>query len=335
MNLFLPKGSLVRLLSILLLGLLAACHAKPAIKALSLSEQLPTTPTPKLTTTPSPSAQPLRNNDISGELFDQQHRRTYYLYTPKSYQPNHPLPLVLAFHSYGKQGRDMAATTTLNRLAEQKGFIVVYPNAINKQWDVDGHAQTRVDDAAFVSALIAHITKIRAIDSHRIYATGSSDGGLLVQRLACQKPSQIAAFASVAASLPVQLQPSCQTKTPVSVLMINGTADPAIPWEGGKPPKVQIGPYLSIPSIPQVIDFWRQHNGCPSKAQVKQLSGSRVEVSRYPGCRAGSEVALVTLKGGGHIWPGGGSGKSEFLDAGQVVWDFFKGHALVQQTSHN
>lgn len=316
MNLKKPKSAFTKLLTgLLLLGAIAGYHTIPIPETLLLQMEI------------ASAAQLPSASGTQKELFNRGRRRTYYLYIPKSYQKDYPLPLVLAFHGSGKQGKDMAAFTNLSHLAEQKGFIVVYPDGINKQWDIGGNTRPGVDDISFVSALITHLTQILAIDQQRIYATGASDGGFFVQRLACQKPGQIAAFASVAASLPVQLKHSCQNPSPIPILMINGTADSIVPWEGGKPPKVRIGEYLALPPILEVINFWRHHDACNSSGEVKQLSGSRVEVARYHQCQAGTEVELVKLKGGGHIWPGG-SGPSQFLNASLEIWNFFSRHTL-------
>jgi len=271
-----------------------------------------------------PLGKPARPGDEMGELFNEGRQRTYYLHTPKSYQPNHPMPLVLAFHGYGSQGSYLALNTGFSALAEQKGFIIVYPNGIDRRWNITSNWLTGVDDVSFASALIEHLTKIRAIDRSRIYATGVSNGGFLVQRLACEPKSQIAAFASVVATLPGKLQSFCHPETPIDLLMINGTDDRKVPWSGGSPPKV---PYGWILSVPDTINFWRQHNDCTVPAQVTQLPGNRVEISRYPNCRGGSEVELVTLKGVGHVWPRGGSGPNQLLNGSKEIWNFFQRHS--------
>jgi polyhydroxybutyrate depolymerase len=276
----------------------------------------------------SPS-QPFKPNDVLGELIDQGQRRTYYLHTPPSYGANHPMPLVLAFHGSGQQGKQMAEETGLNRLADQEGFIVVYPDGLNQKWNVSGFAPE--DNVSFVHTLIAHISQMRAIDFRKIYATGLSNGGILVQKLACEAPGEIAAFATVAASLPTQFEASCQNHTPISLMMINGTNDNVVPWNGGGPPDVHVGRKLSIPSIPEVADFWRKHDACEANPTVEQQSDSRVQISRYQSCATGAEVTLVALKGASHIWAGGGQGRSQYLDSTQTIWDFFQRHSLGEE----
>ena len=334
MNFPLPKHALMKLSpAALLLGLAAGYQLQPE------SQAIPKMPSPQklipaaASQSASASAYKPVLQDVTGALMDQGQRRTYYLYTPSSYRPDQPLPLVLAFHESEGQGKNMAVHTGLNQLAKQKGFLVVYPDGINARWNVSGQAATKEDNVAFVQALIAHLGQLRAIDHQRIYATGLSNGGILVQKLACKNPGQIAAFATVAASLPDQFQAKCQSQTPISMLMINGTADDVVPWQGGEPPTVKVGRNLSIPSIPDVFHFWQKHNHCATQITVQQRADRRVTTSSYTDCQAGSDVTLVALKGATHIWPGGGYGRSSFLDASQTIWSFFERHTLATVAS--
>ncbi|MBW4582778.1 MAG: hypothetical protein KME42_24695 [Tildeniella nuda ZEHNDER 1965/U140] len=271
------------------------------------------------------AAQPLKLGETSGELVFEGQQRTYRVYTPKTYRPDRPLPLVLAFHGYGSQGKDLATGSGLNEVAEQKGFVAVYPDGIDRRWNPLNKMLTGVDDVGFVPALIAHMKRNRAIDPARVYAAGVSNGGFLVQRLACETSSPIAAFASVVATLPSQLKGSCNPQAPVPMLMINGTDDQKVPWQGG-----DLG-YGSILSVPGTIDFWQRYNNCPSSVPVKRAVGDRVEIARYPNCQGGSEVELVTLKGIGHVWPRGGSGSSSLLNGSEEIWSFFQRHRLGQE----
>ncbi len=275
--------------------------------------------------------------DNYGQISDQGRLRTYYLYTPKSYHPNRPLPLVLVFHGHGGSGRSIANTSRFNELAEQLGFIVVYPNGIDHEWSFRSYSQTRVNDVSFVAALINHLQQITNIDSGRVYATGFSKGGILSQVLACELPNKIAAFASVAGALPVRLKPICQPRTPISMLMINGTNDLSVHYNGDD--DSQPGALISIP---ETVTFWRSHDKCPSKAQVRQLPHPnasdrfKVKISRYSNCSGGSEVLLATVVGGGHLWPGGASSDvtiNKFntklgFNATKTIWDFFQRHRL-------
>jgi len=244
-----------------------------------------------------------------GKILDRGQLRTYYLHVPKSYHPDRPTPLVIVFHGSGGSGRTIARVTGFNDLADAKGFIVVYPNGIDHYWNTE-------DDVSFAAALIERLMQVRNIDSNRIYATGFSSGGIFTQALACELSGRIAAFASVAATLPASLAPSCQPENPVSMLMINGTGDRAVPYGGGRIGGVG----REVFSVTKTLELWRQYDDCAGKAKVE--SGKRVKISHYSSCRGGSEVMLVSVKNGGHRWPDGGG-----IDATRAIWKFFQRHA--------
>src|SRR3569832_1461805 len=99
--------------------------------------------------------------------------------------------------------------------------------------------------------------------------------------------NKIAAFASVSATLPKALQSRCNPPKAIPMLMINGTADPFVPWNGGQVRIVAGGEILSVPAT---VDFWRKHDACSASASVEQLpiirnDGTRVEKTVYSGCR--------------------------------------------------
>ncbi|MBN3873211.1 PHB depolymerase family esterase [Nostoc sp. JL33] len=270
------------------------------------------------------------SGDNYGELHDQGKLRTYYFYTPKSYNRDRPMPLVLVFHGDDGSGRSISNVTRFNELADQKGFIVVYPDGIDKKWSLRGNGQGRVDDVLFVSALIDHLQQQINIDSHKVYATGFSRGGILTQALACKLPNKIAGFASVAGSLPVRLKPNCQLETPISMLMINGTNDRDVLYEGDD--HTRRG---ALVSISDMVDFWRSHDQCTSSNKSPQFSEDQVKTSLYNGCSGNSEVWQLAVVNGGHFWPGGSSTDESLnkfnaklgLNASETIWNFFQRHS--------
>lgn len=240
--------------------------------------------------------------------------RTYVTHLPNNRPPTQSVPLVLVFHGYGGQGKDLAKSSGFNQMSDRENFIVVYPDGLDRRWNVGGS-----EDVAFTNSIIQQFQQRYKIDSRRIYATGISNGGFLVQRLACESSSQITAFASVVATVPSGLQTQCRSTRPISMLMINGTDDRKVPWNGGSLP------YGRILSVPASIDFWRQHNQCPNAAKVRSFN-PRVRIDQYTTCKNGSEVELVTLKGAGHVFPRGGGGANSLIDASREIWSFFARH---------
>jgi polyhydroxybutyrate depolymerase len=96
----------------------------------------------------------------------------------------------------GNAGTGMRRLTHLDRVADARGVIVIYPDGVDRHWN-DGRSTIRnpQDDVGFVSALLNRVGRDIRIDNGRIYATGISNGALFAQRLGCDLSQRIAAIA--------------------------------------------------------------------------------------------------------------------------------------------
>ena len=279
-------------------------------------------------------------------------QRTYIFHIPSSHNKSEQMPLVLALHGRGSNGRGMIILTRrgFNKLADKDGFIIVYPDGVELNWNdgrKDEEANDRahrenIDDVGFISALIDSMIINYNINPKRVYVTGISNGAIMSYRLACELSHKIAAIAPVDGNIPVMLYPECSPVSPVSVLAINNTDDPLIPFEGGdiygKFRKINLGKVLSVD---ESIGFWVNHNMCspiPVITEVPDLDpgdGTRVIKKEYINNIDGTEVILYAIEGGGHTWPGGFQylpariiGKTcRDIDANEVIWTFFKKHS--------
>ena len=245
--------------------------------------------------------------------------RGFLMHLPSTYRAGRPVPLVLVFHGGGGRASGIAPHTGFSRLAEQEGFVAVYPDGLEGRWnDGRGYAATH-DDVGFVRALLDTLERELSIDPRRVYATGISNGAMFSYRLACDLPGVFAAVAPVAGAMPVDLAPSCRHTEPVSVLAMQGTADPLMPYAGGGVGR-RPGRVLSA-----------QQSVSGSTMPPSQGS-TQVRRTTFNGCRDDRSVELYTVEGGGHTWPGGppvgGSvGRvSRDIDATPVIWSFFAQH---------
>lgn len=283
--------------------------------------------------------------DTVGTLTRDGLERTYLLHVPATYEEGEPTPLVIALHGGGGTSGNMANFTNFNSLSDREGFIVVYPQGIEGHWN-DGRKieayrahRENVDDVGFISTLIDHLREEFTVDETRVYATGISNGAMMSHRLACELSDKIAAIAMVAGAIPEDFAPYCSPSHAVSVLVMDGTQDRLIPWEGG----VVAGGARDLGSTLSVADtvaYWVEHNGCRASPVVTWLpdtapdDGTRVREEAYNGGREGTEVILYAVEGGGHTWPGGIQYEAEAvigrvcrdIDGSEVIWQFFKAH---------
>ncbi|QPC81935.1 hypothetical protein G4Y79_19935 [Phototrophicus methaneseepsis] len=282
--------------------------------------------------------------------------RSYQMYIPTTYTFDEAVPLVMVLHGRPGSAGGIALITDMNTIAEENGFIVVYPEGMippsetARGWNyvrdvplfrpADSSAISQRDDVQFLVDLVHDIAEIAPIDTDRAYVTGFSNGGFMTQRLACDASGTFAAFAAAGSTLSWGMTEICEGKPPIPLLMMHGTDDISVPWTGttGNIGGQQI--YVTAP-IPNTVVFWAQHNGCGQVAPEQEnipSSGDSPETSvifvRYTQCE--EPLTFVGVTGGGHNWPGvpGRIGEQIAGDvnldihAGQVVWDFMSQFTL-------
>ena len=283
-------------------------------------------------------------------------KRTFRYHVPAGYDTSRQWPLLFVLHGGGGTPDAVAKLTGFDRLADSAGFIVAYPAAVNRHWN-DGRGVLRfksqrenVDDVGFIARLIDRFAKEARADPGRVYVAGVSNGGMMCHRLGCELSGKVAAIASVAAAVPENLEAESKSNIrcriaegrhdgakPVSVLMINGTADPLVPWQGGGVGLVAKRGYVL--SAPQSVRFWVERDGCVAEPDTSLLphvdvnDSTRVRKEAYGRGGQGSEVVLYTVEGGGHTWPGGAARPARFgqccrdMNATEVIWEFFRRHS--------
>jgi len=257
--------------------------------------------------------------------------RHYELFVPND-TPG--LPLVIALHGNGGTGRQIERMTSFDSVAAREQFLVAYPDAVDHHWN-DGRPEldTGVDDVAFIASLIDEVARDHAIDRTRVYVTGASNGGIMTYRLGCDLTDRIAAIAPVIGNLPATI--TCAPHAPLSVLAINGTRDPLVPYNGGSVARDR----GSVLSATLSTEAFARADGCgPASATIEEpdvdrADGSRTRRTSYT-CTAPIAVELLTLAGAGHTWPGGPQylprvligGTSRDFDGAERIWEFFAAH---------
>ena len=232
--------------------------------------------------------------------------------------------MLLEFHGYGASPQQQLVYGNFGPLSEREGFLVVAPagQGSPRHFTLQGATGGDQDDVEFVADLLDHLEQRFCIDTARIYTTGMSNGGAMSAVLACRLSDRIAAFASVAA---VVWGPQCAQARPVPIIAIHGTADPLVPFEGGR---VECCGNPTIASTPGTMANWAAHDGCAPDPVEEPVAGV-VRVRRWEGCAPGGDVRLYIVEGGGHTWPGARVGLSSLgettkdIDATEVIWDFF------------
>ena len=270
----------------------------------------------------------------NGTIISSGHKREYLLYVPPSYDRAKPTPLVISMHGAAVWPAQQMNLSRWNRLADEHGFIVVYPSGSDmpKIWHVDRGAGL-MRDVRFISELIDTLEAAYNIDPTKIYANGISNGGGMAFVLSCALSDRIAAVGMVAAaqSLPWSW---CTDHRPVPMIAFHGTADPIIPYNGGRSP-VPNTPDL-FPNVLTWTKNWARRNRCGPNP-IDSVVAADVTRLEYTNCADDAAVVLYTVQGGGHSWPGGKpmpewyvGPTSNSIDASSLMWAFFREHQLLR-----
>ncbi|HEX4872369.1 MAG TPA: PHB depolymerase family esterase [Nevskiaceae bacterium] len=259
---------------LLLVGLLAGCQSEPRAAA----------PAPGL---------------IEETLVHEGLTRRYQLRLPP-HGGEGRRPLLIALHGGLGQGASFARLSGLASLPETADWVLVFPDGRQRSWNAGGCCgpamRAGVDDVGFLSALVETLVARHRVDPGRVHGTGFSNGAMLLQRAACERPGLFRAIAPVAGGL---MLPACAAREGPAVFLLQGREDARIPWEGG------VFEGSPRPSMQAMARLWGERNRCDLGAPVTVHSPAPAGCQRWSGCADGRPVQWCGLAGVGHQWPGG------------------------------
>ncbi len=265
-------------------------------------------------------------------------------------------PLFLVLHGMGMNGPRMAEWTGLAERGTQAGFATVFPDACKQMWDDVGLGRTdRIDDAAFIAALVERLVSDRVAREGVLFLVGLSNGSYFAERLA--RHGVVSATGMVLVSGTGRAASRRMVAVPqqaTAVLMFEGTADPLVPYAGG-PSTGPLGWIVrwrarrllvdsdgrEVVAAETVAADWAGANGSNALPRIERMTAAPgdLAVDRLSWTEEGRRpVVLYKIAGGGHGWPGGPQympafsiGKiSRHLDATGILLDFARGEMAAR-----
>lgn len=238
-------------------------------------------------------------------------QRTYKLYVPDNVQES--APLVFSLHGTG--GSCEWGHPEFNTLADQNGFIVVYPSGLDVYYPEFGSSMpgwqatgTTSDDTDFLLNIIEDVNKRYTVDRKRIYCCGFSNGGMMTYTVACALRDTFAAFASIS-GFPIESMHLHQSSSkPFPFLHIHGKADDFVMYSK-----------LSI-----IVDNVVARNGCVPIAPKENVSGSCVK-SVYAATEGSFPYILYEVAGMGHESE---TNATEDGNSATTMWKFMSQYRL-------
>ena len=243
--------------------------------------------------------------------------RNYLVYIPNSYDSEIDYPLMFLFHGFGGIASQFMNTADMRDLAESKNFIVVYPQGLDlagtgSHWNCSNPSadnKSDVDDIGFIENLIDQLLiDYPVIDNKRIYAAGYSNGGFMSYYLACNS-NKFAAIGSVAGTMLDDSYQNCNAQFPTAMINIHGTDDFDVPYVGNS----------YYPSIPDVVDWWKNFNNTTNEDLLTNQDGT-IEQYIYYNDAGDRFVEHIKVIGGGHYWDD--KLNYEAKNTSGLIWDF-------------
>lgn len=269
-------------------------------------------------------------------------RRRYVVYRPENLPPAPAAVLMLD----GRGGTPWTAMkiTGWSKLADQEGFLAVYPEALRLDPEQPMHYLTNpqmwfagtggsdtdrspVDDTDFLRAVLADLPRRTGADPGRLFLTGFSNGASMVFRFALTHPGQAAAIAPVSGHLRKRSSASAPVP-PTPCRMIFGRMDPLSPFDGGR---VEL-PWGATETRPSVLDSFRAWLAATGRPDANLTIETPAEgLTRW--VMDGDPLTdLTVVEDLAHVWPGGhrllpeslvGPGSNR-LDGTREIWSFFQ-----------
>jgi len=247
--------------------------------------------------------------------------RTFFIHTPAHPKSTGKIPLVIMLHGgSGTAAQLYEKRTGWDATADREGFLVAYPNsaagAAKTGWSA--HMNAATDDIDFLRELIQHLIATRNVDPQRVYLTGFSSGALLVHRAGIALGDRLAALGVVSGSMCWNIregpaQPPPAALAPLPVIVVHGTADKNVPYDG-----FDNGNAVCWP-VAKAVDYWVRADGITSPPRTQ--TNGKLTTATYTDGKNNAEVVFHTIAEGGHGWP-----VAPILATNDVLWDFFKKH---------
>lgn len=241
-------------------------------------------------------------------------------------------PVIIFLHGQSGAGVRVRDRLGLDRKIKSRSVVVVYPDALAGRWDVTAKGSDR--DLRFVHDLIARLERDGVADPKRIYIAGGGPGGILAMRIACREAGRFAGAASLIALMPKADAEACKPSRPIPFMLLAGTADPRMPYGGGK---ADIPEFKEeVVSAAATLAPFAHAASCSDKITKIDLpdrdrnDGSRVQLEFPTGCKA--PIELVKVDGGGHTLPGARArsdrgqpvgARNGDIDTARILFNFF------------
>jgi poly(3-hydroxybutyrate) depolymerase len=217
-------------------------------------------------------------------------------------------------------------------MANTNSFLMVWPISVLEPrsnqyyweaYDTSFSFTAPPDDSGFLRNLITTLTTQYNVNPKAVFVTGMSSGAAMAERVGVELSDLVAAIAVVSGRLYLKQMTDCfspaNPPNPMSVLQLQGDADPVLPYCGQTPKALWNETGLTLPPVDADANFWIAASGTPYTGQSLCTAGS--PTAGMNGIDVvgtnGQEYKFVRELNVGHAW---------LSTTFAAVWQFFAAH---------
>ncbi len=279
------------------------------------------------------------NMEMDGEI------RNFLIHIPASYEEDQNVPVVFMLHGSTGTGTKFYNISGWVEKAEEKGFIAVFPTALeyslkeggrSTKWSSAGLVNdvlegTEIkDDIPFITSLIELVKTNFSVNGKKIYISGFSNGGGFVKSQVVPRMGDQFAAANATGGVGIPEVFSIETNRIMPFHNISGTMDDRI-WEA-------IGLPEELPIKGEDIEdhdfLW---NALETMCETLELESTYNEEQHIPDYNMlsfkskkssnASEFIFVMVKGLEHKYPNGNNNPRGYT-ATDILWEWYDQHEL-------
>lgn len=216
--------------------------------------------------------------------------RSYHVKEPDDWDGTSPLPVLLHFHGWMREGSLIVKHRRISGATRRRGVLLLAPNGERRTWDF---WDSSTEDVAFAAAVIEDAAKRYPIDRSRIYVSGYSYGSAMAWRYVCENGDDVAALLAVAGS--IRQDETCP-EAPREVRHVHGTSDTVMRFPMGP------GGDKTFP-----VALWRAKFGCGkgrNEGPWQAVDWLTMDRTTWTECGQGARI-ILDVHSGGHFIPHG------------------------------
>lgn len=226
-----------------------------------------------------------QNSDCTGDMICKLGERGYHVLPPDGWDGSSPLPVLMHFHGWGRQGPVAINHEQIGNATRKAGVLLVAPNGLGKSWDFWRPGSR---DTSFAKAVLDDVAKRYPIERKNLMVSGYSWGSSMAWRFACEAGNEVDILLGISGTFYDQTE-HCETG-PVEVRHVHGLKDTVMDFPFG-PQGEKTG----------AVRLWKRINGCETEPDdiSNWETSQKYERYKWETCSSGKSVTL-DVHGGGH-----------------------------------